>query len=416
MNYMLKRISIVLVALFSLALIAGCLEKSENEEVNQEFYELMNNYYFWYDKMPEVKPENYPTPEALLEALRYKQLDKWSFISTKQEINSYYNDAEYVGFGFGMAFDTSYRLWVSFVFSDSPMRAVGVDRGWQISHINGIVPTPTNTSNLLSPTTLNFTFINSQGQSVSHSISKRTVKMNTVLMNTIYETSAGKVGYFVLKGFVGPTVVELNTVFNDFSAASITDLIIDLRYNGGGSVDVASHLANLIVGGNVVGQDFGRYIHNDKLTQQNRAIVFKALSNSLNLQRIIYITSRNSASASELVINGLFPHIDVVLVGDRTYGKPVGMYGLESDISDLIYFPICFKIVNSNNQGDFYDGIPVDIPANDGINYPFGHLSEPCLAAAIAFIEGGKSKASPAEINNLKYPLKTGLQEEIGAW
>src|SRR5690554_1398328 len=95
-------------------------------------------------------------------------------------------------------------------------------------------------------------------------------------------------------------------------------------------------------------------------------------SNSLDLSRVVFITTGNSASASELLINGLFPYMEVTLVGQDTYGKPVGMYIFTSESFDWAFVPICFKILNANNEGDYYDGIPVDIPANDGVSYPFG--------------------------------------------
>ena len=131
---------------------------------------------------------------------------------------------------------------------------------------------------------------------------------------------------------------------------------------------------------------------------------------------MVFITTRNSASASELVINGLLPHLPVTLVGDRTYGKPVGMYALESRVSDFAYVPICFKILNSNGEGDYYDGIPVDITASDGVNFAFGNINEPSLSAAISYITGDIKKTDFDTYKSLTYPELKGLRQEIGAW
>jgi carboxyl-terminal processing protease len=403
-----------------LFVLNGCKKDDPDVDMNiianRELQKVMDSYYLWYEEMPSVNYQDYPTPVELLDALTYKALDRWSYISTKQEIDAYYQNAQYIGFGVGLAFDTENNLWITFVFDDSPMKEFGVDRGWRIKAINGTIVTPSNANSLFSLTSSSFTFINPAQQEIVQTFAKREVVMNTVLMDSIYTRNAGKIGYFVLKGFVGPTINELDVIFNKYLAQGITDLIIDLRYNGGGSVLTASHLSNLIAGNIANNQVLGRYVHNDKHTADNQAILIEAKQNSINLNRVVFITTKNSASASELVINGLFPHMEVILVGDDTYGKPVGMYVFTSDSFDWAFVPICFKILNADNEGDYYNGIPVDIPANDGINYPFGDLNEPSLSAAIAFLEGVPSKSEKSVSRKFSYPLKKGLMNEIGAW
>jgi hypothetical protein len=404
------------------ASLSGC-KKEENPNIlaNQQLSIVMDDWYFWYDMMPEVDYENYPSPVELLEAYRYQTLDKWSYITTKQALASYYDEGQYVGFGFGSAFDTSNQLWITFVFENSPFKEHGVDRGWRIAAIDGTVPSPSNVNSLFGPATAgisrSFSMLNRQGETVSFTVQKRIVTMNTVLLDTVYTTTVGKVGYFVLKGFINPTVNELNTVFSNFITQGASELIVDLRYNGGGSVDVATHLAGLIAGQIADGEIFGIFEHNDKHTQDNGSIFITNKTLSLYLNRIIFITTDNSASASELLINGLKPHMPVTLVGGRTYGKPVGMYGFTSVAFDWAFVPICFRIINASNEGDYYDGIPVDIEQIDGINYPFGDLNEPSLNSAIAFIEGGTAKVTPVPLSEkLKYPVLKGLNAEIGAW
>ena len=95
-------------------------------EANKDLMSIMDDYYLWYDKMPSVKYENYYSPNELLEALRYRELDKWSYITTRQEIEAYYDDAQFIGFGIGMAFDQNGKLWITFIFDDSPLRKHGV--------------------------------------------------------------------------------------------------------------------------------------------------------------------------------------------------------------------------------------------------------------------------------------------------
>jgi C-terminal processing protease CtpA/Prc len=396
-------------------------EKDENPNLfaNEQLLLTMDNWYLWYDKMPDRDPENYPSPVELLNSLVYTELDRWSYITTKQELEAYYTAGEYIGFGIGVAFDTNNQLWITFVFDESPLKEYGVDRGWRIAAIDGTTPTPENTNSLLGPATAGlsktFTLQNPAMETVTITVTKGTLAMNTVLMDSVYSIGTGKVGYFVLKGFITPTIEELNESFNHFLTEGVTDLIVDLRYNGGGSVTTASHLADLIAG-NANGQVLGTYVHNDKHTADNESIIITQQANSLSLSRIVFITTRNSASASELVINGLFPHLDVTLVGDDTYGKPVGMYAFTSPSFDWAFVPICFKILNANGEGDYYDGIPADIGAIDGINYAFGDLDEPSLSAAISFLESGTVKKGVSSSERMSYPKLKGLREEIGSW
>ena len=406
------------VMLLVMFMLAGC-EKDEPDMdmvATEQLFEVMNDYYLWYDKMPAVNFQNYPTPVELLEALRYKQLDRWSYITTKQEIEAYYNQAQYKGYGIGMGFDQQNNLWITYIFKNSPLASFGADRGWRIAKINNTAVTPENANELLGLPSAEFTLVNLEGNEVIASVAKSAITMNTVLMDSIYDTSVGKVGYFVLKGFVGPTVNELDNIFDDFLAQGVSELIVDLRYNGGGSVETAAHLANLIAGKTANKQVLGRYVHNDKQSKRNSDILFATLPNSIDLNRVVFITTGNSASASELLVNGLFPHMDVTLVGQNTYGKPVGMYVFTYDSFDWAFVPISFKIVNANNEGDYYDGIPADIIASDGVSYPFGDLNEASLAAAMSFITGKATRASDSPMKKMFYPEQKGIRAEIGAW
>jgi carboxyl-terminal processing protease len=121
---------------------------------------------------------------------------------------------------------------------------------------------------------------------------------------------------------------------------------------------------------------------------------------------VVFITSRSTASASEVVINSLKPYVSVTLVGDTTYGKPTGMdgFGFPSEIAegesyDYVFFPVTFEYVNSLGEGRFYDGIPADILAVDDITRDFGDPEESSLAAAIAYLEGSKAE-QPVALRN----------------
>jgi hypothetical protein len=130
------------------------------------------------------------------------------------------------------------------------------------------------------------------------------------------------------------------------------------------------------------------YIHNDKIGPTfNKATRFANPEQALNLQRLVVITSRSSASASELVINSLRAYIPVTTIGDTTYGKPVGQYGLR--FCDKVLYPVAFSIKNANLEGDFFDGLPPDCAAADDSSHQLGDPAERSFAEALTFIRTG---------------------------
>ena len=176
-------------------------------------------------------------------------------------------------------------------------------------------------------------------------------------------------------------------------AAGATELVLDLRYNGGGLVDVAVHLASLIGGARISGQVMINWTHNDKVGPiLNKVTRFNETpEQTLNLQRLVVITTRSSASASELIINSLRPYMPVTVIGDTTYGKPVGQYGF--NFCEKVLVPVAFSLKNANNEGDFFDGIPADCAAPDDITHQLGDPAEASYAEALTFIRTGACSA-----------------------
>ena len=259
---------LIIITILSSSAFLGCKkEEDSNLLVNRELMNAMNAYYLWYDKLPAVNYADFPGPIELLDALMYKELDRWSYITTKQQLEAYYSAGEFVGYGVGLAFDSSEQLWITFVFNDSPLKSFGADRGWRISAIDGTTPTPSNTNSLLGPSTAGvtrtFTLLSPELEVVSATVTKRALTMNSILLDTTYTINSSKIGYFVLQSFIGPTIDELNSTFSKFIDYGVTKLIIDLRYNGGGSIATASHLANLIAGNVANQQVLVSYVHNN---------------------------------------------------------------------------------------------------------------------------------------------------------
>lgn len=176
-------------------------------------------------------------------------------------------------------------------------------------------------------------------------------------------------------------------------------MIIDLRYNGGGLVSVAEVLASLLAGPVNVDMEFSTTIFNSAHVMENKTTVFQMEANALPLSKIVFITSEGSASASELVINGLKPYFsDTALaqVGSPTYGKPVGQFGFDFCNNDFRLRAVTFKSINADDEGDYFNGLSVDCPAADDLLNPLGDANEASLAEALAFVETGACSIAAA--------------------
>lgn len=421
MNYTkstIRKLTLGFFLAFSLFIISGCQkDDDEIEKANKAFYDLMKEWYLWYKQMPAVNPSNYSSPYYLLEALRVYPPDRWSFISTKTEFESYFKESKFIGFGFGSAYDTGGSLRISFIFNSVQLYQLGVRRGWIIKSVNGITLNGQSIGQLLGPNQIGvsatFVFRKPDGTEVSHTVTKQEVIMNNVLHKEVINTTAGNVGYLVFQGFTEPSIAELKLAFQEFTNAGITDLILDLRYNGGGSVGAAVFLGSSLLSAPHKDQVFVKYIHNDKKTSENTTNKFIQTEYNLNLTRLITIATSGTASASELIINGLKPYIPVYVVGDDTHGKPTGMYAWY--YKDYAFVPVTFKTTNANDEGDFYDGIPANSYVADDTTRPFGDPEEASLKEALHFIVSGSFSGTIQTKKYMKQPWEemTGLRAII---
>lgn len=420
----LKRLFALIVIGIAVYTIYSCQKDDDvnwDKEANKELYNVMRDLYYWYDKVPVVNINNYQTPVELMDAMRVDPPDRWSYVTTKKEFDAYFNSGTYYGFGFGSAFDQDGKLWIIYSFKSSPLTEKGIGRGWQISTIDGVTPTKDNYSQLIGESVAGisktFGFISPLGNSVSYTFTKIEVTMNTVLLDSVYTINSKKIAYMVLDGFIEPTNDELEQSFSKFKNANVDELIVDLRYNGGGETTVSNHLANLI-GGNVAnGGVYANFNYNNKHSSNNSSTYFQSLANSLSLSRVLFITTEGTASASELVINGLKPYMPVYLIGSKTQGKPVGMNVFEYQQVDWVFLPVTFSSTNANNEGDYFDGLDVTVSALDDYTLPFGDVNEDSFNKALTYIGVSPSKSIRLKaITRSTLITGKGLYREIGAW
>ncbi|NVO11601.1 MAG: hypothetical protein HXX16_16685 [Bacteroidales bacterium] len=417
-----KGLSIMLLGIAIYA-FHNCKKEETNwdKAANKELLNVMKDYYYWYDKMPTVDPNSYKDPSTLIEALRVNPPDKWSYVTTKQQLDAYYNSGAYYGFGYGASFDQDGKLWIIYVYKSSPFTERGINRGWRISTIDGVVPTPENYDQIIGESAAGVSktigFISPEGNSFTYNFTKFEVTINSVLFDSVYTISSKKIAYMVLNTFITPTIREVNTCFAKFKNENVDELIVDLRYNGGGSIGVSDTVASLI-GGNAANRGiYTNYTYNDKHSDSNKSILFSSPSNALTINRVVFITDKGTASASELVINGLKPFMPVCLIGSKTYGKPVGMRSFTYNEVDWAFLPVCFSMKNANNEGDYFDGLAVNVEAADDVSKPFGDFREASFAAALTYlgVSTGKGEMVKSSFRTKRMTGK-GLYEEIGGW
>jgi carboxyl-terminal processing protease len=239
---------------------------------------------------------------------------------------------------------------------------------------------------------------------VTYSSTKKDMIINSVTAATVLDLTSGKTGYLCFETFIEPSEAELNEAFAGFKANDITDLIIDLRYNGGGYMDIAQQLSSLVLEKADTTKVCYKLKYNSTISAEwDESYNFVKTESALGLDRVVFITTRNSASASEVVINSMEPYIQVYLVGDTTHGKPAGMnlWGYPFPRTSTsqpdykyVFAPITFEYVNSIDYGGFYEGMEPDVKAIDDITHDFGDPEEASLKAAIAILNG--TKAAPA--------------------
>jgi C-terminal peptidase prc len=398
---------------------SSCTTASQNIWVRDQ----LNVYYYWNQFLPaSVNPVSYDSPEKYLEAVRYRPIDNsYSYIVAASTNDAFFNDSQFVGFGFRQEYGLN-DLRVLQVYEGSPALEAGLSRGDRIVAVNG-----QSVSSLVANGTIGSVFGAAEvgvaaeiefetpaGERKRARMVKGLVTIPTVSGTRVVEADGRRIGYLTFQNFVRPSIAALNDAFTALKEAGATELVLDLRYNGGGFVDVAVHLASLIGGSRTAGQVMLNYVHNDRvgpiLNKQTRFL--EAPPQTLNLQRLFVITTRSSASASELIINSLRPFIPVVVVGDTTYGKPVGQY--QFPFCDKYLVPVAFSLRNANNEGDFFDGIAADCPAADDVLHQLGDTDEASFAEALTFMRTGACSPRAEETSRALRAKRAASPRPIG--
>lgn len=370
----------------------------------------------WYLFQPAtVNTGDYATAQALLDALtataRAEGKDRFfSYLTTPAADGSFLQEGQFIGFGFRTSIQAN-RLLLPDVYEGSPAAQGGLERGVEITHVdsgNGFVPMATilatdpNLQQAFGPATegvqRGLRFVLTGGQQMEAVFTKRVVTIppvpaGGVAILTLPSNPSVQVGYLNLRTFISTAETPLRSAYAQFRALGIQNFIVDFRYNGGGLVGIADLVGDLNALGRGQNDVFENMRFNVRKSSNDSVHRFVQQPQSVEPVRIAFITTGGTASASELVINGMKPWVEVAIVGSDTFGKPVGQSAFDLTGCDLRLRLVTFKVTNADAEGDYFDGLAPTLPfacaASDDLTRDPWDSAESSTAAALFWLGTG---------------------------
>ena len=361
-----------------------------------------------------VQASNYSTVQDYIDALvapaRARNFDNFAtYITSIEEEQEAIESGSNAGFGFILSFNnTSDRLFVAEAFENAAAFQAGIDRGAELLTINGQSVTTLlrqggydAVGDAFGPgepgVTRTIGFLDANGVQREASITKTEYDLDPVSDRygvKILNDNGRRVGYLALRTFFTRTALEdLRAAFQQFQNENVSEVILDLRYNGGGLIEVAELLGDLM-GREYVGQVFSRTVFRDSLSSNNVTYRFGSQPQAITVTKLAVIGTEGTASASELVAIGMIPYLgeNVALIGSDTFGKPVGQIAIDREACDDRLRVIAFKTENASGQSDYFDGIANLMPrtcrAEDDLSHQFGSPQEASVSTALDFLAG----------------------------
>jgi C-terminal processing protease CtpA/Prc len=379
----------------------------------------LREWYLFPDTLPAtLSPASYTTVDDYIDALtataRAQRKDRFfTYLTSIKEEDAYYASGSSAGFGLRFALDqTGRRLFAAEAFEGAPGLAAGIDRGTEIVAIGttsanlrtvSAIIAAEGTAGLttaLGPDTVGTARV----MQINDAAGTRTVTVtksdfsllpiSTRYGAKIIQDGGQSVGYINLRTFIKTAEPALKTAFADFRAKGVTRVIIDLRYNGGGLIETAEYLGDLLGGARSTSEVFDYVTFRTEKASNNTTRFFAPQAESIAPTRIAFIGTGGTASASELVINAFTPylHTNAGLIGTNTYGKPVGQIALDKDACDDRLRVVALATQNAARNGNYYDGLVSNVEAScqasDEIAYQLGDPLESSTRQALNFLAG----------------------------
>jgi C-terminal processing protease CtpA/Prc len=394
---------------------AGC---SLVERQNWAFG-VLNEWYLFPETLPaSLSPSGYATVSDYIDALtataRSQRKDRYfTYLTSITEENAYYASGSSAGFGFRVASDaTAGTATITESFETAPGYAAGIDRGDRIDAI-GTTSADLRTvssiiasegvggvTNALGPTTAGVTrVLRVVGPSGTRTLTVTKADYSLEPLSPRYgakviDDGGHKVGYINLRTFISTADNGLRNAFANFKAQGVTEVVIDMRYNGGGLLSTAELIGDLLGANRFSSDVFDKVTYRPSKSSNNTTRFFQPTSSSVAPTRVAFIGTGATASASELVINGMIPYLgtNMALVGANTYGKPVGQIAIDKAACDDRLRVIAIALQNRDGNANYYDGLAATVPvtcrAGDNPARQLGDPLEPSLRAALDFVEG----------------------------
>lgn len=387
---------------------------------------VLNEWYLYPETLPaSLDPAPYASVSDYIDALtataRSQGRDRYfTYLTSISSEDAYYNSGASAGFGIRLSTDSvAKRVFVTEAFEGTPALAAGIDRGAEIlaigtssadlrtvsdiitaSGANGVTdalgPSTAGLSRLLR--------IKDASGTRDITVTKATYDLTPVSArygSSIITDGGNKVGYLNLRTFISTADPALRTAFANFRAQGVTNVIVDLRYNGGGLVEIAQLLGNLLGGNRSRADVFNYMTYRPEKASQNQTTTFSAQPQSIAATKIAFIGTSGTASASELAIVAFVPYLhgNAALIGTNTYGKPVGQVAIDRSACDDRLRVIAFALENSAHQGAYYNGLANTVEAScqatDDLAHAMGDPAESSTRQALDFLAGRSCTAIP---------------------
>ena len=370
-------------------------------------HDYMTDQYFWYDKqgVPNAAAK---TMDEYLDSLLNKPIDRYSFAETTLASNQFFVEGTRTGYGYSLGWaDTAQTVLKVRIIE--PLSPLGLGnllaRGDTIISIDGFTPTQIINGEVGAVRTegvpRTFVVANDAGVQRTFTVNSITFKLSPVITSQVMTAANGdKVGYLLYQEFITTGEAALGVAFNSFRAAGVKHVILDFRYNGGGSTTQARNLASMVGGSDLSGRVFAQFRYSAKKSAENFNQLFRATGLPAptleGIDKVMVITSGSTASASELVINALRPFKNVVTVGSTTFGKPFAF--LPSSACEIEYNAVNLDIANAVGFADYSDGFVPACPVKDDLARQLGDPAEGRTAAALTYIATGQCPAPSGQV------------------
>ena len=390
------------------------VRQDENSYAREFFDVYMDAWYLWRNFLPTQKSAE-TDPVKYFETLLYKKYDRYSYVLQEERADKIIQGITPTPvFGIRFTFlpiDGKDKMIITEVSKNSNAYKLGIRRASIIDSVSGRLVSKENYQEL---------FASSQGQLIFSfrvrdwegnytdrrgGMSRSVFQEDPILADSVIDIAGKKVGYFYYTSFLGNHETAFKETFEKFKSKQVEELIVDLRYNGGGLVSNVKTICGYLIPDAAHEKLMFETSYNslvdthfkDVYGQDVNKTYFERYSDNLNLKRVYFLVTGSSASASELLINVLDPYMDVIKIGAKTYGKPVGSFKLSDTDQErkskhnYVIFPITVSYKNADGKGDYYTGLEPDITVEDNPRYALMATEEPLFKAAVNHIKGGGS-------------------------